>query len=286
MRVITFPAWDTVPYDRVGPDSDIVARRIAALAKLALTTRKHPTIVLTTVNAIVQRVPPRSFIKRTIKTHGAGPAHRHGAADAAPRAHGLHAHAAPSWSRASTPCAAASSTSFRPGGRARCASTSSATRWRRSRPSTSTTQRTTKPVQKLALMPVSEVAFGDEAEKLFRSRYVELFGGNTGDDPLYEAVSAGHRYPGQEHWLPLFHDHLETLFDYLPGVPVSFDHRSDEAAKSRFEQIAEHYEARTRGAGGAQVRRRRPTSRCRRSGCSSMPSRWPRAALTGRHVVR
>ncbi len=101
-----------------------------------------------------------------------------------------------------------------------------------------------KPVQKLALLPVSEVAFGEEAEKLFRSRYVELFGGATGDDPLYEAVSAGQRYPGQEHWLPLFHEHLETLFDYLPGVPVSFDHLAEEAVTGRFEQIAEHYDAR------------------------------------------
>ena len=81
-------------------------------------------------------------------------------------------------------------------------------------------------------------------EKLFRSRYVELFGGATGDDPLYEAVSAGQRYPGQEHWLPLFHEHLETLFDYLPGVPVSFDHLAEEAVTGRFEQIAEHYDAR------------------------------------------
>src|SRR5690554_3559574 len=34
VRTISFPAWDTVPYDRVGPHSDIVAKRIAALAKL------------------------------------------------------------------------------------------------------------------------------------------------------------------------------------------------------------------------------------------------------------
>ena len=60
VRVIAFPAWDTVPYDRVGPNSDIVARRIAALARLALGTRKEPVIVLTTVNAVLQRVPPRS----------------------------------------------------------------------------------------------------------------------------------------------------------------------------------------------------------------------------------
>ncbi|HEV3175500.1 MAG TPA: transcription-repair coupling factor, partial [Stellaceae bacterium] len=58
VRVVSVPAWDTVPYDRVGPNADIVAKRIAALAKLSLSTRKHPTVVLTTVNAILQRVPP------------------------------------------------------------------------------------------------------------------------------------------------------------------------------------------------------------------------------------
>ena len=114
------------------------------------------------------------------------------------------------------------------------------------------TQRTTKPVQKLALMPISEVAFGEEAEKLFRTRYVELFGGATGDDPLYEAVSAGQRYPGQEHWLPLFHDHLETLFDYVPGAPVSFDHLAEEAvdaaASSRSPSTTRRASRRSRSA--------------------------------------
>ena len=37
------------------------------------------------------------------------------------------------------------------------------------------------------------------------------------DDPLYEAVSEGRRHPGMEHWLPLFHDRLDTLFDYCPA---------------------------------------------------------------------
>src|SRR5690606_9349459 len=69
----------------------------------------------------------------------------------------------------------------------------------------------------------------------------------TGDDPLYEAVSAGRRYSGQEHWLPLFHDGLETLLDYTGGVPLSFDHLVDDAVKNRFEQISEHYLARTEG---------------------------------------
>jgi transcription-repair coupling factor (superfamily II helicase) len=66
VRVVSFPAWDTVPYDRVGPNADIVAKRIAALARLGLAALKHPTVVLTTVNAVLQRVPPRSFLKRAI----------------------------------------------------------------------------------------------------------------------------------------------------------------------------------------------------------------------------
>ncbi|HEX5957615.1 MAG TPA: transcription-repair coupling factor, partial [Hyphomicrobiaceae bacterium] len=85
------------------------------------------------------------------------------------------------------------------------------------------------------------------AEKLFRRRYVEAFGPVKTDDPLYEAVSAGQRYPGMEHWLPLFHEHVETLFDYLPGAPVSFDHLADEAVAQRLELIRDHYEARAEG---------------------------------------
>src|SRR3712207_6990799 len=56
--------------------------------------------------------------------------------------------------------------------------------------------------------------------------YVASFGAPTRDDRLYEAISEGRRYPGLEHWLPLFHDHLDTLFDYLPGVPVVLDRKS------------------------------------------------------------
>ena len=72
VRVIQFPAWDTVPYDRIGPNSEIVAERIAALARLAAASRKDPTLVLTTVNAILQRVPPREFIRRSLKTIAPG----------------------------------------------------------------------------------------------------------------------------------------------------------------------------------------------------------------------
>ncbi|HRD77562.1 MAG TPA: transcription-repair coupling factor, partial [Hyphomicrobiaceae bacterium] len=47
-----------------------------------------------------------------------------------------------------------------------------------------------------------------------------------------------------EHWLPMFHPELETLFDYVGDAPISIDHLVEEAIGQRLEQIAEHYKAR------------------------------------------
>ena len=64
IEVLSFPAWDGVPYDRVAPNAETIASRIATLAELAgrAPDAAKPLIVLTTVNAILQRVPPRDFI--------------------------------------------------------------------------------------------------------------------------------------------------------------------------------------------------------------------------------
>ncbi len=58
---------------------------------------------------------------------------------------------------------------------------------------------------------------------------------------------AGSRYPGQEHWLPLFYSHMDTLFDYLPDAVITLDHLGEDAKNSRLETIADHYEARKEG---------------------------------------
>ncbi len=39
-------------------------------------------------------------------------------------------------------------------------------------------------------------------------------------DDLYAAVSEGRRAIGLEHWLPLLYDHLDTLFDYVGDAPL------------------------------------------------------------------
>src|SRR5258708_31554948 len=63
LPVMQFPAWDCQPYDRVSPHGGILAQRLTTLAWLSrLQGSDKPLIVLTTVNAIVQRVPARAIV--------------------------------------------------------------------------------------------------------------------------------------------------------------------------------------------------------------------------------
>src|SRR5690242_2589439 len=56
IEVLEFPAWDCLPYDRVSPHPAVVAARMMTLARLArIVGRDHPAVLLTTVNAILQR---------------------------------------------------------------------------------------------------------------------------------------------------------------------------------------------------------------------------------------
>ena len=106
------------------------------------------------------------------------------------------------------------------------------------------TQISEEQLRGLDLVPVAEFQLMTETIRAFPHRLRREFGATTPDDLLYEAVSEGRRYPGMEHWLPLFHDKLETIFDYLPDTPLALEHLAEDAAHERFTQIADYYDAR------------------------------------------
>ena len=73
IEILEFPAWDCLPYDRVSPHAAVVAQRMTALARLAsVKGRERPAVLLTTVNAILQRVPARDDRRQAIAVGGAG----------------------------------------------------------------------------------------------------------------------------------------------------------------------------------------------------------------------
>ena len=73
---------------------------------------------------------------------------------------------------------------------------------------------------------------------------MEAFGAPSPDDQLYQAVSEGRRHIGMEHWLPLFQARLDTVFDYVPGSALVLEPQAEDAARERWEQIKDYYEAR------------------------------------------
>ncbi len=77
IEVISFPAWDCVPYDRISPNSEIASRRLATLAELtrrAGSGEGGAVVVLTSVNAVVQKIPPRDFMEHSVLRLAAGSA--------------------------------------------------------------------------------------------------------------------------------------------------------------------------------------------------------------------
>jgi transcription-repair coupling factor (superfamily II helicase) len=106
-------------------------------------------------------------------------------------------------------------------------------------------------------------------------------------DPLYEAVSAGRKQAGMEHWLPFFHDRFVPLFDHLPGATVALDDHVEAALAARADMIAEQYGARSRRCARPLITTR-STSPARRRRCISTPAplhmRWPGHRVLETHV--
>ena len=240
--VLDFPAWDCLPYDRVSPNPDIAARRMATLAALAAGV-PGPFVLLTTVNAATQRVPARATVaassftaqvgKRVDEAHLKGFLSRMG------------------FSPVST-VAEAGDYALRGGiidiyppghpGPVRLDFFGDVLDGlRRFDP---VTQRTVEKLTAVDLSPVSEVILDEASITRFRQAYRIEFGVGGADDPLYEAVSAGRKHQGMEHWLGLFHDRLETLFDYLPDASVMLDDQVTPMRLSRWEGIDDAYDSR------------------------------------------
>jgi transcription-repair coupling factor (superfamily II helicase) len=243
LTVLTFPAWDCLPYDRVSPNGEIASRRIDTLTRLAGGAEETPLIVLTTVNALVQRVPPRRLFDGRVLTVGAG--------GRIPLDRLQSFFLNNGYFRTDTVrepgefAVRGGIVDLYPAGAAQPVRLDFFGDTVESlRSFDSLTQRSTGNLDKLELKPVSEVLLDEPAIHRFRARYRELFGNVGSDDALYESVSAGRRFAGMEHWLPLYYERLETLFDYLPGAAVSFDWQTEEARAHRLESIADFYAAR------------------------------------------
>src|SRR5262245_28785971 len=244
LAVLEFPAWDCLPYDRVSPHAGAVAQRMTALSRLAhLKGHGRPSVLLTTVNAALQRVPAKALV--ATQSLSAAPGNL------------LAMESITGWLelngfvRASTvrepgdyAVRGGIIDLYAPGMAEPVRLDFFGDTLETVRSFDPESQRTTDQLRGIDLVPVAEFQLTTDTIRRFRTGYVEAFGAPSRDDLLYEAVSEGRRHPGMEHWLPLFHDRMETLFDYVPGAAMAIEPLAEDAAHERLAQIADYYEAR------------------------------------------
>jgi len=244
LPVIVLPAWDCLPYDRVSPNPQVVAQRISALGAIATQLQKAgPAIVITTINAALQRLPARDVLAVSHFSLKAGTRLEMDALQAFLARNGYsRTQTVREWGEFAIRGDIVDL--FPPGADEPCRIDLFGDEIERIRVFDVLSQRTTGAVDLLDLSAMGELFLDQASIERFRTGYRRQFGAVTDGDPLYEAVSAGRRYTGMEHWLPLFHDGLETIFDHLPDAPISLDPQIDQARDARLTQIADFHDAR------------------------------------------
>lgn len=237
-EVITFPAWDCLPYDRVSPNPDVLAKRMTALTDIF--AAKGKLIIVTTINAVTQRIPSQETVKNaTFKT-------KVGATLNIDKLTHYLSHNG--YSRSSTvvdhgdyAIRGSIIDIFPPGNKKPVRIDLWGDEVDTIKIFDPASQRTEDKIERVDLIPMGEIFLDEKSISLFRRNYVSEFGVVRGSDPLYEAVMEGRKHAGMEHWLPYFHEKLETIFDYLENPVITIDNLTTEALENRLSAISDYY---------------------------------------------
>ncbi|MDG2532473.1 transcription-repair coupling factor [Sphingomonas sp. HITSZ_GF] len=245
LEVLSFPAWDCLPYDRASPTLRVMAERLATLHALQAPGDK-PRLLVTTVNAATQRTLTPFRIRQLVARLAPNERISLNRLSTLLQANG--------YVRVDTVNDAGEFAVrgglvdlFPSGAEQALRLDFFGDEIESVRTFDPADQRTTGRIDGFTLLPASEALLDEESVKRFRTRYREKFGATATGDPLYQAISDGRRLAGMEHWLPLFEDRLETLFEHLPDDAILIRDAGDAgAAEARFEAIADYQSNRVR----------------------------------------
>jgi len=245
VEVLTYPAWDCLPYDRASPALRVMAERLAALNALQRNAEK-PQLLLTTASAASQRVLTPFRIRQLTRRIAEG--ERIDRESLIGQLNALGYQRSDTVAEHGEYAVRGSLIDVYPAGEGLALRLDffgdEIDSLRRFDPAD---QRSTDKAKAFTLMPASEALLDAETIKRFRSRYREKFGASSTQDPLYQALSEGRRMSGMEHWVPLLEEKLATLFDHLGEHDLIIREASaDKALDARREAVADYFENRVR----------------------------------------
>ena len=237
-NIMPFPGQETLPYDRFSPHGDISAARMAALARLP---QMESGICIATCAAAMQYLAPASFIAaHTIALKRGG---RLNIGEFRARLNESGYAAAPQVSRHGEYSVRGGIVDFYP------PSCEQPVRidllddeihsLRRFDPQT---QMSAETVGEVVVLPAREFPMDAAAIENFRRRFRVEFSHPPDECPVYRDISEQVVPGGVECYLPLFFDHLSTLFDYLPqDTLLVLPDPLDDCAREHHDYIAGRY---------------------------------------------
>jgi transcription-repair coupling factor (superfamily II helicase) len=210
--LISFPDWETLPYDPFSPHQDIISARLSALDRIP--SLKQGAII-TSISTIMHRLTPQEFLSGNLFLFKAGDtldihsirkklekAGYHCVNQV--REHGEFA------------VRGAILDVFPMGSELPYRFDLFDNEIDSIRTFSPDTQRSLEKIDHMALLPAKEFPLNEEAIELFRQHWRSQFAGNPINCPMYQDVSEGICPPGIEYYLPFFFEKTATLFDYLP----------------------------------------------------------------------
>lgn len=240
---LIFPAWDCLPYDRVGPSLSVVTKRLKTLTRFIRTDKNKQFFILTTVNAINQKILPKTELKQQILQLNIG--------DIFSMEKLINKLESIGYQRNSTAVETGDYAVrgglidiFIVGSKIPIRLDFFGDKLETIKTFDANTQRTLKSHKSFILIPPSEIFLNENTISEFRKNYIKFFGAPKQNDNLYESISQNRRFVGMEHWISFFYENMQSLFDYIPNALVVFDHLTKQSMMHREELIHDYYKAR------------------------------------------
>ena len=220
--ILLFPDWETLPYDVFSAHPDLVSERLATLRALR---RPAEGVLIASVTALMQRLPPPEYVEANSFVLAEGDrldTHRERARLEAAG----YAAVETVENRGEFAIRGSLMDIFPTGAPNPIRIDLMDDEIESLRLFDADTQRTIDRVASINMLPAKEFPLDDSAISRFRNRWHETFAVDVRACSIYRDVSAGIPPGGVEYYLPFFFDRLSTLFDYLPNDTMIL-HRSD-----------------------------------------------------------
>ena len=214
IQIVTFPDWETLPYDHFSPHQDIVSTRIETLYKLP---SLQQGILIVPISTLLLRLAPPLYLKQhtliiknnekielqklradleEVGYYAVDQVMDHGEFSARGSLLDI----------------------FPMGSKAPYRIDFFDDEIDSIRPFDIESQRSLKPIKEIKLLPAHEFATDKEAITRFKNKFKEKFTApqSTSKDSIFSQITQSNLPAGIEYYLPLFFEQTATLFDYLP----------------------------------------------------------------------